>query len=132
MAAAANIVVDDGAGTPVAHTFSPARKDGGVVVYEERTTANTPSGFYTFAISQTSAKTSKSVVRSKLTLEVPIEVLDSTTGLYSYPSSMRFIVEVMVPKDATAEQRENVAAYLKNFVAHATIQSCLADLDAPF
>jgi hypothetical protein len=72
------------------------------------------------------------VVRSKLTLEVPIEVLDSTTGLYSYPSSMRFIVEVMVPKDAAAEQRDNIAAYLKNFVAHATIQSCLADLDAPF
>jgi hypothetical protein len=45
---------------------------------------------------------------------------------------MRFIVDVMVPKDATAEQRDHIAAYLMNFVAHATIQSCLADLDAPF
>jgi hypothetical protein len=132
MAAASNIVVSDGQSTPVAHTFSPARKDGGLVIYEERTTANTPKGFYTLGLSQTSPKASNSVIRTKLSLEVPIEVLDSTTGLYSYPSSMRFSIDVLMPKTVTADQRNDIAAYLKNICAHATIDAMIADLDAPY
>jgi hypothetical protein len=132
MAAATDIVVDDAQSTPVAHTFSPARKDGGLVVYEERTTANSPRGFYTLGISQTSPKAANTVIRTKLTFEVPIEVHDTNLDVYTYPSSMRFNVDVLMPKDISTADRANMAAYVKNVISHATIQALIANLDAPY
>jgi len=132
MAAASNIVINDGQGTPVAHTFTPARKDGFVVEWEERTTSHAASGFYTLSISQTSPKSSSPVIRTKVNLAVPIEVLDSVTGVYSYPNTARLIVEVLEPVGLTAAQRADIYAYTKNLLAHATLQAAIKDLDAPF
>lgn len=132
MAAASNIVINDGQGTPVAHTFVPARKDGSVVEYEERVTPHTASGFYSISISQSSPKSSSPVVRTKVTMAVPIEVFDSDTGVYSYPNTARLICEVLLPVVMTAAQRADLYAYTKNLLAHATLQSCIKDLDAPF
>jgi len=132
MAAASTLVIYDGQSTPVAHNFVPARKDGSIVVWEERTTANTPAGFFTFAFSQTAPKDSKTVIKSKATLEVPVEVLDTDTGQYSYLTSARFVLTVMLPKDATQAVRDDLGAYVKNFLANAVIQSALTDLDVPF
>jgi hypothetical protein len=130
MAAASSFSVDDGQSTPVSHLFAPARKDGLLVVFEERTTANNPLGFYSFATSQTSPKSSSAVIRTKLTLEVPLSVLDSSTGLYSYPSSNRWVVEGMIAKNATLAQRKDLYAYLKNIVSLTMVKSLFEDLDA--
>lgn len=132
MAAASDIVVNDGQSTPVAHTFSPARKDGGLVIYEERTTANSPRGFYTLGVSQTSPKAANAVIRTKLSFEVPIEVHDTNLDVYTYPSSMRFNIDVLMPKDISTDDRADMAAYIKNILTHATIQALIANLDAPY
>jgi len=132
VAAAANIVINDGQGSPAAHTFVPARKDGMKVDYDERTTPHTPAGFYTIAISSTAPQSKSPVVRCKISLAMPLESYDSVTGLYSYPTTARFNIDVLVPTSATSAQRADVYAYLKNLMAHATVQSLIKDLDAPF
>jgi hypothetical protein len=132
MAAAANIVINDGASTPVAHTFVPARKNGQVVEYEERSTAFNPQGFYTLAISQSDSKGASPVIRTKVTLAVPVQVLDSSTGLYTYPAVSRISLEVLLPKSATSTVRSDISAYLQNLCAHATIVDLVKDLNAPF
>jgi hypothetical protein len=132
MAAAADLVIYDGQATPVAHTFKPARKTGEVIVWEERTSGNTPAGFFTFALSQNSPKAAKTVIKTKLMLEIPVEVLDSDTSQYSYPTSARFAFTVMVPKDASQSVRDDIAAYAKNFLADAVIQAVLSDMDVPY
>jgi predicted carbohydrate-binding protein with CBM5 and CBM33 domain len=132
MAAAANIVIEDGQSTPVEHTFVPTRKEGDIVVYQERTTAATAAGFYSLSISQSKVSGNSSVVRQKIKVEVPIEVLDTVTGLYSYPSSYRFDINVILPKDLPVASRENAAAYLKNLAAHSVVTALIENLDAPF
>jgi hypothetical protein len=132
MAAATDLVINDGQATPVAHTFKPARKTGEVITWEERTTGNTPAGFYTFAFSQNSPKTAKTVIKTKMTLEVPIEVLDADTAQYSYPTSARFTFTIMVPVDASLAVRNDIAAYAKNFLANAVMQTALSTMDVPY
>jgi hypothetical protein len=132
MAAASSITINDGQTTPVAHTFVPARKNGQVVEYEERVTAANPAGFFTLAISQGDSKSASPVIRTRISVAVPVEVLDSSTGLYSYPYTSRISIDVLLPKNATAAIRADVAAYAKNLLAHATIVSLLKDLDAPY
>jgi hypothetical protein len=130
MAAATNIVINDA--VPAAHTFVPARKNGQIVEWEERTTSNTSQGFYTLSVSQTDSKTKSPVIRTKVSLAIPTEVLDSATGLYSYPSTARILVDVLLLKEASATLRADIAAYVKNLISHATIQALIADLDAPY
>lgn len=132
MAAAVDLVLNDGQGTPVAHTFSPARKDGVLVEYEERLTAHTPSGFFTIGISQSSLKKNSSVIRMKVSLALPIEVFDTSTSAYSYPNVCRFNIDVLIPTTATSSVRNDVAAYAKNLLAHTVIQNMIKNLDAPF
>jgi hypothetical protein len=128
MAAATTITVNDS--SAVAHNFQPSKKNGDLVQYSEKTTSHTASGFYDMRISQ--VMDSPAVVRSKISLLIPLEVLDSATGLYSYPSSMRFTCEVLLPKAATATQRNDMAFYLKNIMSHSVVQDLLHNLDAPF
>lgn len=131
MAAASNIVINDGQGTPVAHTFVPARKTGTKVDWEERVTPHTASGFYTISTSA-NAPSSGQVVRNKITLAVPLEVYDSVTATYTYPLTARASIDVLVPVGATSAQRADIYAYVKNLLAHATIQAMIKDLDVPF
>jgi hypothetical protein len=131
MTAASNIVISDGQSTPVAHTFVPARKAGDVVFWEERVTANTAAGFYTISIGANSP-TSRQVVRAKIALAIPFEVLDSDTGLYSYPSIGRANIDILVPVSATVGERANLYAYIKNLVSNSVIDNLVNDLDTPF
>jgi len=132
MAAATDIAVYDGQSTPLLHTFSPARKTGSLVVWEERTTNHLPNGFFAFGVSSTSTKGSSPIIRQKVTLSVPIEKLDSNTGMYSYPAVNRFAFDFMIPKESSQANRSDFAAYVKNFMAHAVIQNMIANLDQPF
>jgi len=129
MAAASNIVIADY--SAVNHTFVPSRKDGDVVTFLEKTTPQTALGFYSITTAQSASKSSV-VTRSKIVLSVPLEVLDTVTGTYSYPYTGRMIVDFLVPIYATSAQRADLYAYGKNLLAHATIQSMIKDQDSPF
>jgi hypothetical protein len=131
MSAATNIVINDGQSTPVSHTFVPARKAGDVVFWEERNTAHTAGGFYSISIGANSP-TSRQVVRAKINLSVPFEVVNVDTGSYSYPSIGRANMDILVPVSATAAERADLYAYLKNLVSHAVIDNLVNDLDTPF
>lgn len=128
MAAASTITINDG--TPTAHNFVPARKSGDKVVWEERTTASTPRGFYTITINQ--SKTNGPVIRSKISLAMPVEVQDTDTGLYSYADVCRFNIDVLIPVNSTATVRADTYAYLKNLMADSVIDSLIADIDPPY
>lgn len=131
MAAATDIVLNDGQSTPAAHTFSPARKSGDRVVWEERSTASTASGFYLLT-TKANPPSSASVIRNKITLAIPLEIYDSVSQTYSYPDIARLSADILIPVNATSADRKNMAAYVKNLFAHATIVSMLEDLDVPY
>jgi len=132
MAAATTITIADGQSTPQDHDFVPARKNGNSVVWEERSTAHTPLGFYTIAMSQGPATSTSPVTRAKVSLVVPLEAQDSVTGIYSYEKVMRANVEVIIPTTAVSLDRDNVSAYLRNLLNDATFRSMVEDNDPPF
>jgi hypothetical protein len=132
MAAASDIIINDGQSTPVAHTFTPFSKDGSMVVWLERTTAHTSAGFYPLTVSQSSPNGKSPVVRTKITLALPLEAYNSSTGIYSYTDTSRVILDVLMPVSMVAAGRADVYAYLKNLMAHATIEATIKDLSPPY
>jgi hypothetical protein len=132
MAAATSIALDDGQSTPVSHTFVPARKNGVIVYWEERTTAHTPLGFYIMSMGQGPASSTSPVQRGKFSLLVPIETYDSVTGAYSYEKVMRANVECIIPTTASAADRENLSAFLRNGVAETTFRSMVEGSNPPY
>jgi len=132
MAAATTITVNDGQGTPAAHSFIPVRKNGSLVEWEERSTPHTPAGYYILGISGGDTRGSSQIIRSKVSLSVPLEVLDTSTSTYLYSNTARFILDILMPKAMTAAQRADLAAYLKNITANAVVTNLVSNLDAPF
>jgi hypothetical protein len=132
MAAATTVSINDGQATPVAHSFVPARKNGNIVTWEERTTAHTPLGFFTISMSQSPATASSPVQRSKVQLVVPLESQDADTGIYSYDKVMRANIEVILPTTAVDAERDDMSAYVRNLAAHAVFRSMLEDSDPAY
>lgn len=132
MAAASDITIYDGQPTPVLRTFTPARKSGDVVFWEERTTASTPLGFARIGIGQSKAKATSPVIRTKCTLVWPYEVLDSDTGVYSYKDVYGFKGEFIVPVAAVYQQRDDAFSATINLFAHAVLRAAVADVDPPY
>lgn len=130
MAAAANIVIADGSSAN--HTFAPARKTGMLVEYEERTTPHTPDGFYTIGISQTAPNSSSPIIKTRITISLPVEVYDSTTATYSYANTSRVNIDVLMPKTLSSGNRADLYAYAKNLLANAVISGLISSLDAPY
>jgi len=130
MSAATSIIIADGQGTPVNHTFIPSSKDNASVSYQEKTTPHTAAGFYQLLI-ENNVKKNSPVIRQNISLAVPIEVLQSD-GTYKYDSTCRFSCTFLVPVVATSSMRADLYAYAKNLLAHAVVQALVKDLDPPF
>jgi len=131
MAAAANIVIADGQSTPVNHTFVPSQKEGSTVIYQERSTAHTEAGFYALSVGSTVSAKSP-VRRVKISLSVPLEVLNTVTGGYSYDNTMRANIELLIPTAAIQGNRADLAAYVKNFTALTLFTDIVKSLDFPY
>jgi hypothetical protein len=132
MSAATDIVLYDGLATPTAHTFTPYRKDKGVVFYAERDTAATPLGFFILSISQSVPKTSSPVIRSKINFVLPREVQDSSTGLYSYQNIGRVSIEFTSPTGDTTDHKKDMVAYASNLLAAAVVSDLVVNNLPPY
>jgi len=123
MPAAANLTIADS--VPGNHTFVPFQKDGMKVYWAEKTTPHTPAGFYVYSMEYNVASSLGAVNRWDITLDVPIEALNSA-GVYEVVGHNRAIIKLYVYKGSTALQVADIAAYVKNFLGNATIVAAIA------
>lgn len=142
MAQRANIVINDGQATPVAHTFNPNSGDGNVpgssqIVYEDRS-GGVSVGFPSiFVITR---KPNKQLRNQKVTLIVKrpvLEVLSNSTvsGIMPAPTAayeVTFRGEFTLPERSDLATRKDLLAYVRNLLAHATITSAINDLESPW
>lgn len=142
MPAFAALTVNDGAATPVAHTFSQVSLDQkeGLARYADR------SGGVALGYPQISLQIlypqgrgrisdSSRVNRVKVTIELPVmEVLSgSDAGYTPAPTvayTMRFQGEFILPERATLQNRKDILAYCKNLLANAVVTSLVQDTEA--
>lgn len=120
MSARTNLVINDRAATPVAHTFSPDGDDAnGVHVFTEKT--GVPAGYsrYTASLRQSNGK-----FRAALKLAVPVTQTQTINGV-SAPVIVRTnYVEVNFTFDAlsSTQERADVVGLMANSMAAAQTQ----------
>jgi hypothetical protein len=142
MAARANLVLNDGQATPVAHTFNPNSGDGNipgvsVISYEDRS-GGIAVGFPMVSIA--TRKATKQQRNTKLTVTVVRPVLENTSnstvsGIAPAPTVAYDVVfkgEFIIPERSTIDVRKDALAYVKSLLADAVITSAVQDLESPW
>lgn len=129
MANLADIILNDGAATPVAHTFKVKMNDGGVSRFEDRA-AGIPVGYGILIV-----KTEETTNVRKVTLELRIPTLEAVAGANSAgftPAAQvayttRVKTEFFLPQRGTTAERKNILAFLSNGLSNTTIKSIITD-----
>lgn len=137
MAAVANIVINDGQATPVAHTFMPSRQSGDLFVWNDRS-AGVVAGFN--AISVLTRYGSQSNAGQRVTMKVTVPTLavtapSSGTGVQPNPVAAYTTlatIEFLIPNAASAAARSDILAYVKNLMATPFVSNMITNLDAPY
>jgi len=119
MTAIAALTINNGAATPVAKTFNPVSNRDGIARWAERS-SGISLGFPTLSFSLREPKPGS---RSyKLVAKVVLPVLDLTipsspTKAYDCLAT----VEMVMPEKSTLADRNDLLAYVKNYLANATV-----------
>jgi len=139
MSAIGNITINDGAATPVAHTFAPAGITGLVASYADRS-GGIPVGFNTLDVS---LRPPSSQSREKMylaTVRIKTPILDVTSpstasGIQPAPSvGYTPIAELKfwLPERSTLQNRKDLRAFVKNFMADAVVTALVETLEAVY
>lgn len=143
MPSLANVVISDGATTPVAHTFVPLGKDEkGVIWFEQSLPAPVnPLGAKRLGYKQERIMDGKRQLtgesRVTVTLSVPtLEVLgNGATGITPPPTLAymeRARLEFILPERSTSQERKDTRALCVNLLGHAMMVSAIDALQPTF
>lgn len=135
----ANIVLNDGQGTPVAHTFAPRKIDNLVAKWQDLS-GGVPVGFPTLRASlREPIKGSKDRnYKAIIDIDLPtLETVSNSTYSGVLPAPQKAYanvarIEFLLPERGTSQDRKNVRAYIKNALDHADIKAMIEDLSAVF
>jgi hypothetical protein len=126
MPQAVNIVINNGAGTPVAKTFelqAPAAGDGSYANWRLKE-GTISSVFPRIAVM---ARQGGGTRKANIKLQIPSSFTDTVTGLTKVGSSFDFDVNVTIPDDFPEALRNDAQAFAANLMANALIKSVLRD-----
>jgi hypothetical protein len=128
MTAFAAIVLEDGADTPVEHTFSPSGIDtnGVARLYEANETGSLDSRF-AISLGVSLPKNGSQVAR--VTAKVVMPVMDSENELVK-TGELIGTVAFVLPKTATLPQRADILALVANFLADPSVVAAVQDLES--
>lgn len=136
MPAVADIVLADGATTPVNHTFNPTKKDGNLLTYQDKV-IGVAAGFPTLTLGNRLPTGKNGNYKTSARIRVPVleTAATSSSGFTPGPTvaySLNANVDVVIPERATLQERKDLHAYLKNLCAHAVWGSVVKDFDFPY
>lgn len=124
MSAQANIVINDGKTTPVAHTFNPkgsrvTAPGKTVSLWRDQSPANAEG--YLSITEQHSAPNANGLEKFRYLFEVPVLEQAASGGSYVAAPKVAYVVvgsvEVWAPKRASQDELKDIVAYVKNFTA---------------
>lgn len=126
-----SIVINNGAATPVAHTFNVKANDQRISTYEDRV------GGIAIGYGRLRIRTADndSIRRVEATLAIP--VLEAVSGVNSQgftPAAkvayvMTAKVEFLLPTRCVLQDRKDILAYAKNLLAHSFTTALVQDGD---
>lgn len=141
MAQIANIVINDGLATPVAHTFAPAKALADYALLEDRV-----SGIYigynklTLALTRPQGDSKSATRNLKLSIKIETPKLETVSnntysGIPFAPTvSYRPVAELMVtlPERCSLQDRKDLQAFMKNVLSSAFVTDCFEKYELPY
>jgi len=136
MPAIAPIVINDGAVAPVAHTFAPESIAADIATWTDRVTGIAVGYSYLTQQVRKPVKGSNSkVYKVTLKLWVPtLEVTSPSTGTGIQPAPTKAydcmcVMEWLLPERASTQNRKDLYALVKNWLATSVPKAAVEDLD---
>lgn len=137
MSQVTTIVINDGATTPVAHTFAPSRVAPDMVTYQDRA-AGIVAGFNILTMATRYADKKNGAQKVTIRMALPtlaVTAPTTTTGIQPVPVAAFECfanIEFVLPSASSVQNRKDLHALVKNLMAHAAIISAVVDLDPPY
>lgn len=126
MPQAADIIINNGAGTPVAKTFvlvAPAAGDNSYANWRLKE-GSISSVFPAIAVL---ARSNGGARKANIKLRIPSSYTDTVTGLTKVGSAFDFNVDVTVPDDFPEALKADAVAFSTNLMANAIIKAVVRD-----
>lgn len=125
----ANITINDGQATPVAHVFSTKSNDQRMTIWEDRA-LGVPVAYPKIIM-----KTTDTSVIRKVDIGFSVPTLEAVSGAntngFTPPSTVAYThradVTLKLPQRGTLQERKNLYAYLKNALALALFAGVVQD-----
>lgn len=138
MPAIGNLTINDGAATPVAHTFGPVGIESKTATYADRI-SGVPVGYGKLSISIREPKGGSSGV-FKVGIKILIPTLEQTsastsTGIQPAPTVAYVTaahLDLLLPARGTLQNRKDILAYVKNTLANAAVTTVVENLEAVY
>lgn len=128
MPAIAALTINDGAATPVAHTFNPVTTDGSLASWADRS-PTIPSGYRTISHEVASPNGSRTTYKVAMGFKFPIvATVDGVDQVIRYSSGQ---IVLNCHPDDTLQNRKDQLAYMANYLANASVKSSVENLE-PF
>lgn len=127
MPQAQDIIINNGAATPVAKTFtliSPAAGDGSYANW--RLKEGTISTIFP-RIAIAARANGNRARKANIKLQIPSSYTDTVTGLTKVGSSFDFSVDVTVPDDFPESLKNDAVAFASNLMASAIVKAVIRD-----
>lgn len=130
MATFASVVINDGAVPPVAHTFATKSNDQRVTRWEDRA-GGVPIGYGKLAANISDINKNN----RKMTFSIEVPILEAVSGAnpsgFTPAASVAYYDKVDVTfvtnNRSTTQNRKDLLAYVKNFLALAVVTSIVVD-----
>lgn len=122
MPALAAITINDGATTPLAHTFSPVTTDGWLAQLQEK--VGIPKGQATLSVSVRPPASGSPMYKARVQIKLPNLAVDSN-GRQTVAYTNLVTMEFLSHEEATDQNRKDMLAFAKNALAHATLNTVL-------
>lgn len=124
-----NIVINDGATTPVPHTFSPASKDGQAATWTNNA-ASIPIGKESLVVTVRTPPRGNSTAAIRVTGKLTLPVVAPVDGLDDVVRVSSFDFAFNIAQTATLQNRKDLAALVKNLFANAAFVSAVENTES--
>ncbi len=128
MPAIAAIAINDGAASPVSHTFNVVSTDGARGKWADRS-PGIPTGFLTISHEVRNASSPSAAERIIMGFNVP--VMATADGVTSVVRNSSAQVTLNLSPSSTEQERKDLLAYVANFLANASVKTSVQNIE-PF
>lgn len=128
MPALATLTINDGAATPVAHTFSPVSTNGSHAYWADRSQA-TPAGYFKVDHNVENPNSSRTVYRVTMGFGVP--TLASIDGVQTVVRTNSAQVVFNLHPDSTLQERKDLLAFVANSLGLTDVKNSVWNIE-PF